>query len=837
MLSKIHRRALVVLLLCTALACGKERIVPAGFWLQTAAAGTGQIDVTVMDQNGQPLSLVIVILQQSNTQQDIFQQNNAQQNDKVIARERTTPSGNAVLRQLMPGTYKLLIEKQGFYTTVVAKVEIIPGPAIPVEVRLQPVREYREEIEVTAQPSPIDPEQSASSQSITTADISAIPYHTVRDYRGVLAYIPGVVADSSGQIHVAGSSTQEVQDYMDGFEVSQPATGSLAVRMNPDSLHKIEVRSSRYSSQFGKGSGGVTDLEVQDGDNHIRMNATDLFPTLQRVHGFHLNNWTPRGYISGPVVKDKIWFNLSHEGEKDLNIIKQLPEGANSNPVWRTADLARLRMNLTPGNVLTASALLDLFDSDNAGISPFDPLSVSFNQHSTLYVATLKDQLTLAKSTLLEFGAGFHWTRNSLLPLGNSPYVFTPTGRLGNYYQNNRNWSDRSQAFSNLFLKPWKWAGTHQFTLGGRVDRVVYHAQISRGAFEFVDANNILLRQVTFQNALPFGLGTTESSAYVQDRWSAHERLVVEAGGRWDHDGFLSKSLFSPRIAGSVLVARASETKFTAGVGVYYDRTNLALASQAVQGSRTDVFLSPTAQAITVSFLVDPTRLPMPKFTNWSLGLERRLPGRIYARLDFLSRHGANGWAYEGQPNGVFQLGNNKRDRYDAAQITLRKELKRGYPFMISYTRSQARSNESVDFSLDNFTTGTQVGGPLAWDAPNLVNAWGSTPLFWKLKKFDFACSMLWHSGFPFITIDQFGRLVAGPSAHRFPDYFTLNPAIERKFVFRGYRWAARVGLDDATDRQNATVVDNNINSPSFLAFFGTSHRTINGRIRFLGKK
>ena len=144
---------------------------------------------------------------------------------------------------------------------------------------------------------------------------------------------------------------------------------------------------------------------------------------------------------------------------------------------------------------------------------------------------------------------------------------------------------------------------------------------------------------------------------------------------------------------------------------------------------------------------------------------------------------------------------------------------------------------ESVDFSLDNFTTGTQVGGPLPWDAPNLVTAWGSTPLFWKLKKFDFACSMLWHSGFPFVTIDQFGRLVAGPAAHRFPDYFTVNPAVERKFVFRGYRWAARVGLDDVTNRQNATVVDNNINSPGFLTFFGTSHRTLNGRIRFLGRK
>src|SRR5258708_7808053 len=341
MLSKTNQRVVVVLLLCSALACGKERTVSAGFWLQAVSAGTGQLDITVMDQSGQALSLVIVILQ-----------SNDQQNDKIVARERTTPSGNAVLRQLMPGTYKLLIQKQGFYTTVVAKVEIVPGQTVPVEVRLQPVREYREEIEVTAQPSPIDPEQSASSQSITTADISAIPYHSVRDYRGVLAFIPGVVADSTGQIHVAGSSTQEVQDYMDGFEVSQPASGSLSLRMNPDSLHKIEVRSSRYSAQFGKGSGGVTDLEVQDGDNHFRVNATDLIPTVQRVHGFHLNNWTPRGYISGPILRDKIWFNLSHEGEQDLNILKQQHDGANMNPILKSPILAMLHMTMSHAHVL-----------------------------------------------------------------------------------------------------------------------------------------------------------------------------------------------------------------------------------------------------------------------------------------------------------------------------------------------------------------------------------------------------------------------------------------------------------------------------------------------------
>jgi hypothetical protein len=212
------------------------------------------------------------------------------------------------------------------------------------------------------------------------------------------------------------------------------------------------------------------------------------------------------------------------------------------------------------------------------------------------------------------------------------------------------------------------------------------------------------------------------------------------------------------------------------------------------------------------------------------------MPWKIYGRVELLVRRGAHGWAYEQQANGTFLLGTNRQDRYDAVQISARKEWRRGYPFLISYTRSRARSNETVDFSLDNFIVGNQQAGPLPWDAPNLLQSWGSAPLFWKLKKFDIAYSAIWRSGFPFFTVDQFGQLASGPGQFRFPDFFTLNVAVERKFRFKGYYWAARVGLDDITDRQNAATVDNNINSPTFLTFFGQSHRTLNGRIRFLGK-
>jgi hypothetical protein len=227
----------------------------------------------------------------------------------------------------------------------------------------------------------------------------------------------------------------------------------------------------------------------------------------------------------------------------------------------------------------------------------------------------------------------------------------------------------------------------------------------------------------------------------------------------------------------------------------------------------------------------------MPRYNNWSVAVERRLPARVYARLEYLSRHGNHGWAFEPQPGNTFQLLNNKKDRYDAAQLTLRKELKRGYPAVVSYTRSRATSNQTVEFAIDAFLVGQQVGGVLPWDAPNQLTTWGTYPLPWKLKKFDLAWSSIWHSGFSFVTVDNFGQIVSGPGQFRFPDFFTLNAAVERKFTFRGYRWAGRIGMDDLTNRENPSVVDNNINSPTFLTFFGTGHRTLNGRIRFLGKK
>jgi hypothetical protein len=289
-------------------------------------------------------------------------------------------------------------------------------------------------------------------------------------------------------------------------------------------------------------------------------------------------------------------------------------------------------------------------------------------------------------------------------------------------------------------------------------------------------------------------------------------------------------------------VTRDGETKLSMGGGLFYDATNLELITRPLNGQRHDIFYNPDGRTprgapIETSFQVNEQDLKAPRFLNWSVGLERKLPGLMYLSIEFMQKRGNNGFAFVNratQPNGPFVLSNDRRDRFHSVQVSLRRTIKETYEVFASYTRSSARSNAVLDFNIDDPVFGQQAGGPLAWDAPNRFISWGWLPL---VKGFDFAYSLEWRDGYPFSLVNQDQKLVGLPNSRRFPDYFSLNAHVERRFRLFGFQWALRAGFNNLTGRDNATVVNNNVDSPQFLTFGGAQHRTFTGRIRFLGRK
>jgi hypothetical protein len=208
-------------------------------------------------------------------------------------------------------------------------------------------------------------------------------------------------------------------------------------------------------------------------------------------------------------------------------------------------------------------------------------------------------------------------------------------------------------------------------------------------------------------------------------------------------------------------------------------------------------------------------------------------------RTNYTWKRGYHGWAFDlvndSATEKVYQLTSARRDQYSYAEFTLTRRLHDKYPWLISYARSSARTSKVMDFSLDNPVFGEQGGGPLDWDAPNRLISWAAVPAP-RFKKYLLSYFLEWHTGFPYSMVDDDNRIVGAPNSREFPDYFSMNIHVERRFRFWRCEWAFRGGINNLTGRRNPTVVTNNVNSDLFGTFRGGQGRVFNGRIRFLGR-
>jgi hypothetical protein len=347
-------------------------------------------------------------------------------------------AGHCEFTNLPSGTYELRVEKAGFYAVVQSSVQV--GSTANVDVTLTHQQEAHEVVNVVESAPAIDPAQISTKEELTGTEIVDIPYPATHDYRNALRFIPGVTPDAFGQLHVAGAETYQTLVLLDGFNVTQPTNGQLAVRTSVDSFRSIDVTPAREPAEFGKGSGGVLGLNTRMGDDHFRMTSTDFLPGVQTIKGISIAQWTPIYTVSGPIRKGKMWFIDALDGEYDNNIIKQLPSGSDRDHSWRVDNLAKMQSNLTTRNFVTVSFLSNYYHDQYDGLSLLQPQPSTPTDAETAYIGSLKDQYYFRGGTLLETGFGVDQYSVALTPQGNASFIqLAPSAAnsqlfAGNYY-------------------------------------------------------------------------------------------------------------------------------------------------------------------------------------------------------------------------------------------------------------------------------------------------------------------------------------------------------------------------------------------------------------------
>lgn len=753
-----------------------------------------------------------------------------------------------------PGSYSLYAERPGFFVVDRSPVDLDEG-VNEITVTLNHLRELVESVEVVYSAPLIDPAETSEQKQLNSIEILEVPYPASQDVRNALSLFTGVVQDNSGKLHFNGGSSEQTNFNLDGFNISDPVTGLFEARLSIDAVRSLDLESGRFAADKGRGSAGSLDIKTGMGDDRWRFGATNFVPGVSTERGLLLNKWTPRVTVSGPIARGRAWFQNGFDAFYDLDIVKELPPGEDKSRSFTTSDLSRFQVNLTPANILMGSFLMNYGDDDHHGLSFLDPLETTVHRRRTLYLGTLKEQIYFGGGSLVEFGFALSRGSNRQTPLGSGTYEISPSGRRGNYFVDLNQDTHREQWIANVFLPPWKAAGQHQLRAGVDMQRSGFDQQTERHDYVVLRTDGSIARRVYFTGNGALSKNNFEPAVYLQDHWTLRDGLLLDVGLRADWDQIVRGTLFSPRLAVAWSPGWLKETKLAAGFGVFNDSLSLETLTRHQDQHSVASFYSRSGDLIRgpieTGFIVDEQSLKVPRARILSLSVERKLPFQFYGKVGYLRRSGIDGFTFA-EPRDLtnpgtvyYSLRNQRSDRYNALEFSARRTFGK-FEWVAGYTYSRARSNAVVEYSLENPIFAPQAPGPVDWDTPHRFIMWGWAPLpravlppvlNWLLKDTNASYLTEVRSGFPFSVVNEEGFSVGPPNERRLPYYFNVNLHLERRFRFLNYFWAWRFGFNNLTNHGNPNVVNNNIDSPSFLNYGRGQHRAFSVRLRFLGRR
>ncbi|MDQ2901257.1 MAG: carboxypeptidase-like regulatory domain-containing protein, partial [Acidobacteriota bacterium] len=297
-----------------------------------------------------------------------------------------------------PADYRVQAERQGFFVFTQNAVSLHEG-SNQLTLTLNHLKEFADSVDVNYSPPIIDPQQTAQVKQLNTLEILEVPYPASQDFRSALPLMQGVVQDTTGRLHFNGGAAEQTNFTLNGFNISDPATGRLETRLNIESVQSMELESSRYSPEKDKGSAGSLDIKTEMGDNRWRFGATNFIPGLGSQDGFHINKWTPRLKVSGPLAKGRAWFHDGFDTFYDLNTVSGLPRGENRSRSFISSNLTRAQVNVTASNILTGSFLVNYGQDSRQGLSFLNPIETTLNRRQRLTLASVKDQIYLEGGT------------------------------------------------------------------------------------------------------------------------------------------------------------------------------------------------------------------------------------------------------------------------------------------------------------------------------------------------------------------------------------------------------------------------------------------------------
>jgi hypothetical protein len=252
----------------------------------------------------------------------------------------TNDRGVYVIPNITAEEYTVTVSAPNF-TTTQKRILVLVGQLAQMDFSL-PVATGSTEVVVEAgNDMAIDTTASEVAGNITPQEVQDIPVNG-RSYVELSALVPGIKNNAFGNAPVSGpggasegdAETGKFQITLDGLQLSQDSVGSSfgQPKVSQDAISQFQIITNRFDATAGRSAGVYVNVQTKTGTNEMHgtgfgyfrnsfFNAAD--PIVKSVIPFADEQYG--GTLGGKIIKDKLWYFGSYEGEHQPSTASETP--------------------------------------------------------------------------------------------------------------------------------------------------------------------------------------------------------------------------------------------------------------------------------------------------------------------------------------------------------------------------------------------------------------------------------------------------------------------------------------------------------------------------------
>jgi hypothetical protein len=652
-----------------------------------------------------------------------------------------------------------------------------------------------------------------------------------------LPMFPSVIRGPDGELHLDGTRPHEAALWIDGFDVSDPVTGTSGIDLPIEAVKGVVVLRDPMNAGIGGMLGALASLETVEGGDKFTAGFEGFLPRPRfEFHGFgRIESFFPRAYMAGRRGRVRYFASESLNFERVSVPGVTTASGGNVIGDVSATSFVRLDIERSSRETLTVEGLFAPGQTANVGLSPLVDSAATPSVGTRDMFATATDRLILDSTDVLTLRVGMVVNGTRLSVQNQLPAIVTPLGWTNNWFSSTDHWGKRETLAGSWDRTGIHLVGMHTITTSAEAGRRAMRGAIDDQPIQVEDAEGRVVRLVEFAGPAAFRTSDTQSSVAVRDLWLINGHLEADLGARLDRTSASQEGLVGPRAGLKYTVDHAATTVIKAGAGRFVGRVPLDALAFGAFPARTDTTLDPSTGlplTVTAERPVS-SQLELPRANTVTLEIERRLKPGLDLEVAARRREGSRLPTVEVPDSGgaVSVMSTGVSD-YRELQVALRQRWPGGLLF-VSYVRSSTHG-ELNDFGtlFSNMDTpflepgGRSVGSA---DAPNRVVGWGTFKLPHAVV---FTPRIDWRTGFPYSALDPLRQYLGEPNSFRFPDAFTLDLIAYKMLIVRAHRASVGLQLINLTNHYNPRDVWAVAGVPQFGQFTNSLGTSVGGYLK-----